>query len=95
VSLPGPDAIGAALDPTARLVVVAAPRFGEPAAGIAAVVRARAARPAVLVLANRDDPAADALSAADPGARVVHKPFLPSVLIAAARELVGRKNHSA
>jgi hypothetical protein len=42
-----------------------------------------------VILANGDDPAADALAAADPGVRVVHKPFRQSELAEAARRLIG------
>jgi DNA-binding response OmpR family regulator len=85
----GPDAIDEHLTADVRLVVLAASRAGESAAELAAAVRARAAPAAVVVLANGNDPAADALAAADPGVRVLHKPFRPTELVAVAQELVG------
>jgi len=94
--LPGPDTVGAAVTAEARLVVLASWNPGGSAAGPGAAVRAHDARPAVVILANGDDPAADALAAADPGVRVVHKPFLPTELLTAARQLVdtGRPPHA-
>lgn len=88
VTVPGPDAIDGRLTADVRLVVLAATEFGESAAGIAAALRGRADRPAVVVLANGYDPAADALAGSDPGVRVVHKPFRPTELVDAARQLV-------
>lgn len=57
--------------------------------GIATAARVADPCPAVMVLANGDDPAGDALTAADPGVRVIHKPFRPTELVGAARQLVG------
>ncbi|HYH67529.1 MAG TPA: hypothetical protein VD866_22725 [Urbifossiella sp.] len=89
VTVPGPDAIDRHLTAAVRVVVLAATEPGESAAQAVAALRGRAARPAVVVLANGDDPAANALAAADPGVRVVHKPFRPTELVDAARQLVG------
>lgn len=89
VAADGPDALGRHLTAAVHLVVLAATGAGESAAPAAAALRDRAARPAVVVLANGDDPAVDVLAAANPGVRVVHKPFRPAELVEVARRLVG------
>ncbi|HYH68966.1 MAG TPA: hypothetical protein VD866_30005 [Urbifossiella sp.] len=89
VAVDDPEALAVAVTTAVRLVVLAATGFGESAAEFAAAIRGRAARPAVVLLANGEDPAADDLAAADPGVLVVHKPFRLTELVHAARQLVG------